>query len=60
MNIDSIIDDMKAQIISCEVCEKDSTTKSWGYEEGVIISVNEAILIITHLENYFKDLKLKP
>jgi rhamnogalacturonyl hydrolase YesR len=60
MNIDNIIDDMKAQIVSSEVCEKDSTTKSWGYEEGVLLSVSEAKLIITHLENYFKDLKVKP
>ena len=45
---------LKTQIDLCEKYDTDKDAASWGYEEGVLISVNQAKEILSALEGYHK------
>lgn len=49
LNMREIIKSMQHQIKECIRQKKDLNETSWGYEEGVLLSVNEAQMIIDAL-----------
>jgi hypothetical protein len=46
-----ILDDLKSSVEIAQDCNEDMNAVSWGMQEGVLISCNDAKLLIELIEN---------
>ena len=50
--LQTAITHLKYGIEECKDNEEDLRVSSWNYEEGVLLSANEAIIILEFIEKY--------
>lgn len=52
MELNELIKNVKGQIEDCKVFDDDLSRSQWDTQQGVLLSANDAILLITEIEKH--------